>query len=151
MEEGQIASENKEMGSRSARDWILVALCLLCVAVSWIVTDPVAATEFSGGTVTGPILRGNYLGSVLFLIAAGLTFVRRRRLAAVAGLLAVLLSLPLYAFFIAPGVFYTLFRGEWSVPLQTFFVWDPWALAGVVVLMAAATAFLRRYFFGANL
>src|SRR5262252_1403001 len=118
MQERQIASETKAMEWKGARDWILVALCLLCIAVSWIVTDPVAATEFSGGTVTGPIPRGNDLGSVLFLISAGLTFARRRRLAAVAGLLAVLLSLPLYAFFIAPGVFYTVFRGEWSVPLQ---------------------------------
>jgi hypothetical protein len=136
-------------------DWTHVAVCLLCVAAGWVVSDRVAATEFSGGTVTGPILRAEYAGSLLFLLSAGITFVHRRRLAAVIGLLAVCLSLPLYAFFIVPGLFHTLFGGEWSAPLQTYFQWDSWSVAGSIASVMAAFVFFRnatgRQFFGANL
>ena len=131
------------MGRRRISDWTHVAICVVSFAGGWIVSDRVAATEFSGGTVTGPILRAEYAGMVLLLLSTGAIFIHRRRLATIIGLLAVFFCLPLDAFFIAPGVFYTLFRGDWSVPLQTFFVRDDIAVAATVALIIAAGVFTR--------
>src|SRR5262252_7047344 len=143
MQKGQAAPETICVGRRQISGWTHVAVCLFSFAGGWIVSDRVAATEFSGGTVTGPILCAEYAGMVLLLLSAGATFIHRWRLATIVGLLAVCFCLPLDAFFIAPGVFYTLFRGDWSVPLQTFFVRDTVAIAATVVLMVAACVFVR--------
>src|SRR5215472_8552347 len=64
MQAGRAGTETICVGRRRISDWTHVATCLVSFAGGWIVSDRVAATEFSGGTVTGPILRAEYAGMV---------------------------------------------------------------------------------------
>ena len=83
-------------------------------------------TEFIGGWLTGPLLNLYDVGTFLFVPALLLAFFFRR-IAAAFALTASLLCLPLYLYFVAPGPFRSVFRGEYSVPLQASFVWNSWA------------------------
>ncbi len=107
--------------------------CLLCTVLTWKYGSSLEGTEFSGGRVTGPILDMKDVGALLFVLAFPLTFFYRRTAAATV-LIACLLSLPLYFYFSAPGLFRMLFRGEYSVPLNASFAWDNWAIAGMIAL-----------------
>jgi hypothetical protein len=125
------------------------AACLLC-AVVWRYGPPLEGTEFSGGWATGPILHMNDVGTLLFVLALLLTFFYRRIAAAVT-VVACLLCLPLYLYFTAPGPFRRFFsRAEWSVPLQASFVWNKWAIGGIVALAIAAYVSLRSLLFAAD-
>lgn len=112
------------------------AICLLCLAVVWIRLGDIAASEFSGGRVTGPLFAMAEGGSFLFLPALILTFFYRRIAVGIA-LMACLLCLPLYLYFIAPGPFRWVFKGVYSVPLRANFLWDNWAVAGITSLIVA--------------
>jgi hypothetical protein len=112
------------------------ASCLLCVIVAWRHMDDFGASEFSGGWLTGTIFSMFDDGSLAFILAWLLTFFFRRIAAAIA-LMASLLCLPLYLYITAPGPFRSVFRGEYSVPLQTNFVWDRWAAFGILTLVVA--------------
>jgi hypothetical protein len=74
-------------------------------------------------------------GGVLFFAAAVVSFFYARVGAAIA-LAATVLQLPLYVYFIAPGPFRAVFRGDYSVPLRANFEWDRWSVAGILVLAA---------------
>lgn len=112
------------------------ASCLVCVVVAQRNSFALGGTEFSGGRLTGPILDSLEVGSLLFVLALVLTFVRPRIAAALA-IVASLISLPLYLYFTAPGPFRRVFRGEYSVPLQANFVWDRSAIVGVLAVAVA--------------
>jgi hypothetical protein len=88
-------------------------------------------TEFSGGRLTGPLLRLLYVGGFLFLSALVLAFLRPR-IAAAAGLVASLFCLPLYLYRLAPG----LFPGDYSVAPSRVFAWDGWAASGIMIGLA---------------
>src|SRR6266568_196705 len=118
--------------------------CLLCIAVAWVRLDDLGAPEFSGGWLTGPLFTMADDGSVLFILAIVLTFFYRR-IAAVIALMASLLCLPLYLYFIAPGAFRRVFKGEYSVPLRANFVWNSWAIAGIASLLLAIFFCLRSF------
>ena len=124
------------------REYRQAASCLLCAIVAWRFEGIVGPSEFSGGTVTGPLLRSLSVSGDLFLVAVPLSFVFRRVAAAMA-LVAVPLSLPLYLYFIAPGAFQKLTGGEYKVPAQSMIVWDTWAMAGIAFLAIAAYICLR--------
>jgi len=109
------------------------ASCMVCVVVAQRNSFGVGDTEFSGGHLTGPILNSLEIGSLLFLLALIITFVRPR-IAAPLAIVASLLCLPLYLYFTAPGPFRRVFGGEYSVPLQASFVWNGPAIVGVLVL-----------------
>ncbi len=111
--------------------------CLLCAIVVWRYGSNLEGTEFSGGWLTGPLLDMEDAGSLLFVLALLLTFFYRR-IAAATTLIACSLCLPLYLYFTAPGPFRWVFRGEYSVPLQANFVWNKWAITGMVALAIAA-------------
>ena len=49
--------------------WQAIA-CLACASELWLYLDEFGASEFSGGWLTGPLLRMADLGSLLFLVAA---------------------------------------------------------------------------------
>jgi hypothetical protein len=115
--------------------------CLLCVVVAWMRNF---GGEFAGGRVTGPLFSMFELGSVVFVLALLLTFVYPKIAAAIA-LAACLVSLPLYLFFIAPGPFRSVFKGEYTVPLQASLVWDTWAIAGVLALAVVAYVSMRSF------
>jgi hypothetical protein len=119
-----------------------VAVCLSCIAIVWRYASVVEGTEFSGGRVTGVLLHMQGAGSMLFAIALLLTFLYRRIAAAVT-LVASLLCLPLFLYFIAPGPFRAVFGGEWSVPLRKGFIWDNGAIVGIAVLVIAAWVSVR--------
>ena len=119
------------------------ASCLLCVVVAQRNSLGLEGTEFSGGRVTGPLLDLRDIGSYLFVLALFLTFMYPRVAAAIAAVSA-LLCLPLYLYFTAPGPFRRVFKGEYSVPLQTNFVWDKWAILGMLTLAVATYIFISN-------
>jgi hypothetical protein len=114
----------------------------LCVVVAWVSSSVVESSEFSGGRVTGRLLTLQNAGLYLFVAAVLLTFVFRRLAAGVA-LAASLLTFPFYLYFVLPGLFRSLFKGEYSVPLHTTIVWDKWAIAGILTLAAAVYICVR--------
>jgi uncharacterized membrane protein len=109
---------------------------VLCVAVSWTQADRVDGTEFVGARVTGPIFSLFESGMLIFVLAIVLTFVYRW-IAAVAGIVASLVCFPFYLYFLLPGPFRSVFRGIYSVPLQSNFVWDNGMIAGALALALA--------------
>jgi len=111
--------------------------CLICTVVLWARLDTVGASEFSGGRLTGPLFTMAETGGLLFPLALALTFFLGR-IAATIALLAALLCLPLYLYFVLPGPYRWIFKGEYSVPLQGPFNWDNWAIAGILSLLFAA-------------
>ncbi len=118
------------------------ASCLLCFILAWAHLDDVGASEFSGGWLTGPIFKMADYGSTLFFLSLFLTFFSRR-IVGVTALVASFLCMPFYLYILAPGSFRRVFREEYSVPLQTGFVSDAWAVAGIVSLLFAIVVSLR--------
>jgi hypothetical protein len=118
--------------------------CLACTVVLWIHLDRFGASEFSGGRLTGPLLKMADLGFLLFLLALLLSFFLRRAAATIA-LAATLLCFPFYLYILMPGPYRWIFRGEYSVPLYRPFHWDNWAVVGVFSLVFAAILSLRSY------
>src|SRR6185312_10330940 len=100
-----------------------------------------------GGRVTGPIFTLFESGILIFVLAIILTLIYRR-IAALMGIAACLLCFPLYLYFLAPGPFRSVFRGIYSVPLPSNFVWDNWTIAGILTLAFAvfvsARSLVRR-------
>jgi hypothetical protein len=121
---------------RQQKVWQAAAY-LACVGVLWIRLDDFGASEFSGGRLTEKLFTMADLGTLLFLAALLLT-VFFPRVAAVVALAATLLCLPLYLYILMPGPYRQIFKGEYSVPLQRPFVWDNWAVVGVLSLVVAA-------------
>lgn len=120
------------------------ASLVLCVAVAWTQEDRVDGTEFIGGRVTGPIFWLFESGILVFVLAILLTFIYRR-VAAVTGMAASLLCLPFYVYFTAPGPFRSVFRGIYTVPLQSNFVWDSGMIAGMLTLALAVFVSVRSF------
>lgn len=120
------------------------AACLLCAIMVWNYGSDLEGTEFSGGRLTGPLLDLYDIGSLLFILALLLTFFLRRIAAAIT-ILASLLCLPLYLYFTAPGLFRRVFRGPWSGPLQTNFVWNRWTIMRILTLAIAASVGFRSF------
>jgi hypothetical protein len=109
--------------------------CLLCAYLT--IRDPygLSGSEFSGGRLTGRLLDLKFVGFFLFVVALLLAFVFPR-IAAVTALISSLCCLPLYFYFVVPGLFRRIFKGfEWSVPLKSYFVADRWALANILALL----------------
>jgi len=118
-----------------------IGACVLCAIIGWYFAAPLDGTEFSGGSVTGPLLTLHAVSGVLFLLSAAAIAAYPPAAIAI-GVIAAVLSLPLYAYFTVPGVFRSVFRGEYSVASPAAFVWNGWALAGVAAACAATfTAF----------
>jgi hypothetical protein len=126
--------------------WQAIA-CLACAGVLWIHLDDFGASEFSGGRLTGKLLAMADLGFALFLVALLLTIFFPRVAAALA-LTATLLCLPFYLYVLMPGPYRRIFKGEYSVPLQRPFVWNTWAVVGVLSLGIAGILSLRSFFKG---
>jgi hypothetical protein len=84
------------------------------------------------------------VGGLLFILSLPLALFYRRIAAAIT-ILASLLCLPLYLYFATPGLFRLVFGGEYSVPLQTNFVWNRWTIFGILVLAIAAYAGIRSF------
>jgi hypothetical protein len=118
------------------------ASLLLSALLAWKNQGPVEGTEFSGGWLTGSMLSLNQVGSSLCIAALLATF-WFPQIAATTGLIASVLCLPLYLYFVAPGPCRWVFRGEYSVPLQANFVYDKWALAGMFAILVVGFVCFR--------
>jgi hypothetical protein len=112
-------------------------LCVLAAVVGLFFSDPLGASEFSGGTVTGPLVTLHEVSGCLFVASGVMAFVYQRVAAGVA-LVAWLLSLPLYLYFVAPRPFRIVIPGEYQVLAQAAFAWNTLAVVGIVVGAAAA-------------
>jgi hypothetical protein len=117
---------------------------VLCATVAWAQTDEIGGSEFIGGRVTGPIFALFESGILVFVLAVLLTFIYRR-VGAIMGIAASLLCFPLYLYCTAPGPFRFAFRGIYSVPLQSNFVWDNWSIGGMLTLAIAVFVSSRGF------
>jgi hypothetical protein len=117
-------------------------ICVVCAVVGGLFASPLEASEFSGGTVTGPLLSVHSFSLLLFLLSALVTFFLPR-IAAAMSLCAVAASLPLYLFFLAPGLLRAVFGGEWSVPAIGLFAWNAGAAAAIAVSLFVAVTSVR--------
>jgi hypothetical protein len=116
-------------------------MSLICVTLATLFTWPLDGSEFSGGRVTGPLLDMANLGLICFVIAAILSFVRGVP-GAVASLIGCLLTFPIYFYFVLPGPFRRIFRGEYSVPPRSYFAWNFNSALGLLALTLAAVVSL---------
>jgi hypothetical protein len=114
-------------------------ICFLCAILTWRFEFPLEGSEFRGGTVTGPILNMSNVGVLLFMVALPMAFVSPRRIAGVVMLLASLLCLPIYLYFTFPGIFRSIFQGQYSIPLQADVVLEEWSVIGFAALVIAAS------------
>ena len=110
-----------------------------CRSIAWKEVQPFA----SGGRLTGKLFAMADVGCLLFLIAP-LSTILFPRVAPAIALTATLLCLPFYLYILMPGPYRRIFKGEYSVPLQRPFVWDNWAIVGVLSLVIAASLSLRN-------
>ncbi len=96
---------------------------LVAMLLAFRFTLPLEASELSGASLTGRILDifSWALGGLLLALLVALVL---PRVAAVIGLIASLLSVPLLFYAMAPGPFRSLFPGNYSVPLQSRFACD---------------------------
>jgi len=116
---------------------------LLCAIVTAYRQLYLEGTEFSGGTLTGQLLNLSDLGSSVFALAA-LLLLWRPRVGAALSVVGSLSCLPLYLYFLVPGVFYKVFPGQYTVRL-TAVRWEPSSI--VVIVLLALTLYLsyRRH------
>jgi hypothetical protein len=116
---------------------VLQSVCyLVCLLMAWKELEALGPSEFRGGSVTRPLFSLLELGAVMFLLAIVVTFFRLR-VAAVSGVAAALLCLPVSLYFLAPGPFHFVFRGEYSVPLRSNFVWSRWTVTPTALFVLA--------------
>ncbi len=116
--------------------FVAYALCAY-----WVLRDPpgygpygLSGSEFSGGSLTGPLLNLNFAGFFLLAGAVVLAFVFPR-ISAIAAILACLLCLPLRLYFVIPRAFYWSFPWlNWSdlSRLPPYLVPDKWAIESLV-------------------
>jgi hypothetical protein len=119
--------------------------CLACLILTLKYVFPLEASEFGGGRITGPLLAMEDIGALLFLVAIPLAFLHYRRIFGDLTLLGSLLCLPVYHYFAFPGPFRWVFRGEYSVQLQSNVVWEKWTMIGIVCLAIATSFGFRDY------
>jgi len=130
--------------AKLSRKNVLQAIAFLaCAGVLWTHLGDFGASEFRGGWLTGKIFTMVDIGALLFLIAFVFTIFVPRTGASVA-LLAVVLCLPFYVYVVMPGIFRRMFKGEPSDPLEKPFVWNSWAIVGIITLIVAVVFSIRR-------
>jgi len=111
-----------------------VSILLLASWLSLRNTNSLDGSEFSGGRLTGPILTMCEIAIIVFVVGIVLAY-PFPRIASVTSLLASLLSLPFLLYWIAPGPVRSIYKGEYSVPLQSNFVWNKWSLGTAVAIL----------------
>jgi hypothetical protein len=125
---------------------VLLAIgCLAATAVLWFHLDDLGGSDFIGGRVTGPIFQMADVGSLLLIIAMLLPFIIPR-IAATICLAAATLCLPIYLYFLMPGPYRWIFRGEYHTPIYAPLRWNNWAVLGVVSLVLVAILSARTFF-----
>jgi hypothetical protein len=95
-----------------------------------------------GGRLTGRMFKMADAGLLLFGLAVLLLFWFPRVSAAII-IAASLLVSPQFLYLLACGPFRRMFRGEWSVPLNSSFTWNMWAAFGIVAALTALIVSVR--------
>src|SRR5262245_34654003 len=116
---------------------LMMLSCLICGVISWRFSDYLGPSEFSGGTVTGPLFRIHDWSVILFPLAAVTTFIHLRT-GAIIALVATVAAAPMYLFLLAPGVFGRALGIPSSIPSVRMFTIEPWSMAGAVVTFTTA-------------
>lgn len=114
-----------------------------CAGIAVLFAMPLEPTEFSGGSATGTLLSVHNASIYLFIVAAAFVIVAPR-VASVLSVVAIVLALPLYLFFLTPGVFRLLFRHDWSVPSRGFFQWNTEAVVAIAASLGAGYVQLQH-------
>lgn len=125
------------MMAEKTKKVLLAASCLTGSVVAWRYLHVLDGTEFAAGEVTGPLLVVHFMGSVLFVFALVLAFIRPR-MAALGALAASLLCLPIYLYFVTPGFFRWMFPDDYSSAADSDFVWEGWAATGILAFLVIA-------------
>jgi hypothetical protein len=133
--------------SPAMRTFWLAGSCLLGIVVFWHEIDVVGGSEFIGGRLTSKLFLLAWSGVLLFLLGLVFAFVRRR-LAAGVTLTASLLCWPLYLYMTFPAIYRRVFRGEYSVPLQSRITWDWWAITGLLAQLLSMYVCVRVFSLG---
>lgn len=116
--------------------------CLICV---WMTMSALDGTELVGGRITGHLLQLGDAGLLLFILS--LLLMRWLPMVSAASAVAAsLLVSPLFLYLVTPGPFRHVFRGEWAVHLNSSFVWNTWAVFGIVAALAALFASVRYFY-----
>jgi hypothetical protein len=115
---------------------------LLCAAVAFAVPNSLVESEFSGGLVSGALLRLHNLGTWLFVLAI-LVALLYRRIAAVEALIAVLFCAPLCLYLLAPGLFKVCFRA--TTRSAEGLSMAGWAVLSMVSFAAAIYVSVRAF------
>ncbi|HSS96543.1 MAG TPA: hypothetical protein VLK33_05930 [Terriglobales bacterium] len=136
--------------SKDTHQKLLQASSYLPLFFVWAYALNLEGTEFSGGMLTGPLLHMNDVGTFLLILPLVMVWFLPR-IAGIIGAIAALLCLPLFLYFTVPGIFRSLFtKYPYSVPLQSYLVWDTWAILGIVFVAVALLINLRRCFSAGN-
>jgi len=125
------------------RNLFQAAVYLLCAVLA--IWSDQSGSEFAGGWLTGRLLNLHLAGWVLLVAATFLTM-RLTRLAASLAITGLALCAPFELYFVAPGAFRSVFPGEYSVPLYSYFVWDARAAATLLAFVAVASMSLGILF-----
>ena len=112
------------------------AISLICAIVVSLYAAHWDGTEFSGGRVSGLLLHMANLAIAFFVIAGVLAFVRVV-LGGAACLIGCLLAFPIYFYFVLPGPFRSVFKGEYSVPLRSSIAFTFNSALGIFALTLA--------------
>jgi hypothetical protein len=115
----------------------LVASIGLGAAVAWYRFLGLDGSEFSGGWLTGPLLKLQFGGTLLITFALFAAFAYPRAAAAMT-LAAVACCLPLHLYFLVPGFFRAFAPGEYSIPMRSYFEFNSLDFLSVIVLVGVA-------------
>jgi hypothetical protein len=122
--------------------WLQAAIGLACAILVLREVAVAGPTEFSGGYLSGPMLRFADWGSVLLLVGL-LALIKFHRVASVVFLIASMLSLPVFSFIVFPGYYAKLFHAESSNSLKSNVYWDPTSVLAMAGLVALSILSLR--------
>ncbi len=112
---------------------VQIIFCLLSAAIAFKYVFNLAGTEFSGGQLTRSLLVLNGCGGIAF-VASLIMILRHSNLAKIAAVFASVACLPLYLYFVAPGLFHLLGIAEYSVKTDIFFMWNSGAVFAILTL-----------------
>jgi hypothetical protein len=129
-------------GRKITRQKLIQAVCYgFCLIAMWENMAIVDGSEFVDGSVSGPFFS---LADVGLLALGGSLVVLfwLPRVSAILAITASLLFLPLILYFNFPGLFQSVFEGNWSVPMRNF-VWGTWGAFGLLTVFATLYVSVR--------